>query len=1154
MKRALRFCDALIEAGWLLALVLVPLFFDVYSSRVFEPDKIALLRIVTLVSLFAALGKWLAEMSQGDRPGFAERARVVLGKPLVIPSLALAVVYVLATALSVAPRTSLWGSYQRLQGTYTWLCYVALFLLAVIHIRQREQVDRLVWTALLTSLPVSLYGILQHYNLDPLPWGGDTAFRVTAHMGNAIFVAAFLIMVIPLAVARVLQLGRDATAGSVPRAQRLLWLGVILALGIEIVAWVTLGFYGGLAVGLLLIALGVAASRWLVCPTATLVQLGAVVFVLGAQLVCLLFSQSRGPWLGLAAGLFFLSLLYLLATRRRALAATLLGLAVVLGGLLYWVNLPGSVQDAIRGVPYVGRLGRLLEVESGTGKVRVLIWEGAAEMVTDDAGRALVGYGPESMYVAYPPYYPADLAHYEARNRSPDRSHNETYDALVTTGVIGLVAEMVLFGAILMHGLEMVGLVSGRDGRRLLLLLLALGAVTGAMLPYLAERSWRYSGVGIPLGFLVALALYLVWVIIRMDATPTEDDPVDAEGSRWRLILVVGLVSAIIAHFVEIQFGIAIVATRTYFWLLAALVAALGSVSLAASDSVAERSAAVVARNRARRKGRGASSRRGRRVQPLPTLDDVTKRRLCASGMLIALVLCVLVWEFVGNAQRESSIVRVLWQSLTTMAAARRPDVTNLGVLWMLLGTLVVGAVAAVAAEAQRIGEEPDARWWWSALARTCAVAGGVPMVYALVHAIALVNATHALTVLHLFVGWLAVLWWLLAGSMIVRTAHDRVAKWASIVVTAGAFVLVYALTGWANVRSIDADVVYKQGLQAEQTGDWDLAASAYYQAHLTAPEEDYYLLFLGRALLQSASQQTDAASRDARFLEALGWLNEARRLNPLNPDHTANLARLYRNWAVNDPDPASKDAKLREALSLYADVTQHSPSNAQLHNEWALTYVDTGDLDAALEIYDKSLAIDSQFLDTYLLIGELYHGAGDWEGALVIYESALEVNDNSPAVWASIAGCYANLADWEQAIDSYRRSLDIDPESPNVWAYLGDAYSRNGQMAEALGCYKQAVALYPDYQQAIRAWADHALYLQAWEDAAEALTRLVQMLPQDYQANYKLALAYTQMGRATEAQSYAERAVALAETDAQREEAQQLFSSSPGSDKGETE
>ena len=48
------------EAGWLLAVVVAPLFFNVYSSRVFEPDKIAFLRTISLAVALAWLLKLVA--------------------------------------------------------------------------------------------------------------------------------------------------------------------------------------------------------------------------------------------------------------------------------------------------------------------------------------------------------------------------------------------------------------------------------------------------------------------------------------------------------------------------------------------------------------------------------------------------------------------------------------------------------------------------------------------------------------------------------------------------------------------------------------------------------------------------------------------------------------------------------------------------------------------------------------------------------------------------------------------------------------------------------------------------------------------------------------------------------------------------------------
>src|SRR6185369_17930002 len=104
------------------------------------------------------------------------------------------------------------------------------------------------------------------------------------------------------------------------------------------------------------------------------------------------------------------------------------------------------------------------------------IWTGASQMVkphppltypdgSHDAInflRPLVGYGPEAMWVAYNPFYPPDLAHVEARNASPDRSHNETWDSLVITGFLGFVAYMSVFITIFYWSLRWLGLLVNR--------------------------------------------------------------------------------------------------------------------------------------------------------------------------------------------------------------------------------------------------------------------------------------------------------------------------------------------------------------------------------------------------------------------------------------------------------------------------------------------------------------------------------------------------------------------------------------------------------------------------------------------------------------------------------------------------------------------
>ena len=157
-----RFCSKVMEIGWLLAVVITPLFFNVHSTRVFEPDKITTLRSVAVVMAAAWVIKWIEGWAAGRR-----EAGLTWRTPLLVPTLCTIGVYLISTAFSLVPITSFMGSYQRLQGTYSTIAYIVVFLVALQELRTRRQLDRLVTMMILTSLPIALYGFLQHGGYDP---------------------------------------------------------------------------------------------------------------------------------------------------------------------------------------------------------------------------------------------------------------------------------------------------------------------------------------------------------------------------------------------------------------------------------------------------------------------------------------------------------------------------------------------------------------------------------------------------------------------------------------------------------------------------------------------------------------------------------------------------------------------------------------------------------------------------------------------------------------------------------------------------------------------------------------------------------------------------------------------------------------------------
>ena len=56
------YCERILESGWLAAVIVVPLFFDVFSARVFEPDKLSLLRAIALLVAAAWLIRTLESL------------------------------------------------------------------------------------------------------------------------------------------------------------------------------------------------------------------------------------------------------------------------------------------------------------------------------------------------------------------------------------------------------------------------------------------------------------------------------------------------------------------------------------------------------------------------------------------------------------------------------------------------------------------------------------------------------------------------------------------------------------------------------------------------------------------------------------------------------------------------------------------------------------------------------------------------------------------------------------------------------------------------------------------------------------------------------------------------------------------------------------
>ena len=1078
------------EAAWLAAMILVPVFFNIYSSRIFEPEKLALLRSLALV----ILASWIIKLIEDGGPRWetiqsqGSWLKTLLRLPLVAPVAALAGVYIISTVFSVTPQISLWGSYPRLQGAYTTFSYLIIFASMVANLRRRAQVERLLGAVILASLPVSLYGLLQRFQIDPIPWGGDVSVRIASNLGNSIFVAAYLIMVFPLTLMRIVEsfealVNEDGSA------------------------------------------------------LPNFVRATSYVFIAALQIIALYFSGSRGPWLGWGVSLVVIWLGLSLIWRKRWLTVTGVALAMLAAGFLITLNIPDGPLESLRTRPEFGRLGQLLDAESRTGKVRTLIWQGAVELILPhdplsfpdgkidalNPLRPLIGYGPEAMYVAYNRFYPPELAQVEKRNASPDRSHNETLDSLVMTGLLGLVVYLSLFGSVIYFGLKWLGLVRNARQRNLFLGLYLAGGAASSLV-FVLWQGVAYLGVALPFGMILGVIVYLL-----LGSLAGWFEPVTTPQEKMRAYLLLGLVAAIMAHFMEINFGIAIAVTRAYFWTYAALIFLVGFLLAqrgeyqrrqvpvesagiwdAAADQDSEQAAlskasSRVAGRKARSRGEQAVSASGRKKRRMPQAKTKTlglpgfQPETLILGFVLAILLFTLGYDFITNAQRDNSVFQVIW---TSFARLKSSSQNSLGVLALVFTTWLVGAALMVSETFQEKQGGEVGSTWLKMFAGVLAVSMAAAVVFWLLHAGGLVSlartsATNISEVLDqvrksenllsVYYGFLFLILLCLAWLLASRRSARQLSRSAVSGIAAGGLLLAaLALASYTNLRIVQADVAFKTAELFAQPKSWPVAIAIYNRANQLAPNEDYYYLFLGRAYLEHAKTISDAAESDSLISQAATDLRKAQEINPLNTDHTANLARLYSLWAANAKDPQTLNERARISEDYFAKALSLSPNHARLWDEWAMLYLNV--LRQPEEAYVKlqtALEIDPFYDWTYALLGDYYGrylagGASDpvdkraaLEQAVEAYQKALQYlgEDNSQLRYSyamALGSIEMQLGQVDQALKSFTLALSVAPQADQwrVFEALARLYAQSGDIQNGLQYAQNALASAPPEAQ----------------------------------------------------------------------------------------
>ena len=650
---------------------------------------------------------------------------------------------------------------------------------------------------------------------------------------------------------------------------------------------------------------------------------------------------------------------------------------------------------------------------------------------------------------------------------------------------------MFLFGSLFYYGLLWLGLISGPRQTRVFVISGIVGALAGVGLAYSLDGSLRFAGVGLPIGFLAGVALYaaISALAILLRRVPPASEHLSAVPRSLQgadLLLLAALLSSVVGHFIEIHFGIAVAATRTYFWIYAALFVSLGLglVSVTAPQAAEAPSAKYPAsgvrvpsrsepqrqsRTRSReRPSRTAVSTRSTGSQKRPAIERAGNPSLSALAVLAGMVLITMFWDYTTNPLGQTDPLAVLVTSLTTMASRQAPEQVSLGMLALFVVTGLVALGISVPEYSESGAASRERRDWLALTGQALAIMGSMGVLYGIIHAARLgpsVNLPNLTYEYYVALGVVGLALAIILYRRLPRPANS-LRGWQLALYLASVLVALVVINA-VNINVVRADVLYKQGLRYDQQGSWEGAAGLYGKAIEMTPNQDFYYLFRGRALMEQAKQESDARVRVELLSVAEDSLQTARQLNPLNTDHTANLGRLYRTWAEMASDEADRRAKLDLSLQEYGRAVELSPNNAQLWDEWASVYMAVGDSTEALAKLQRSLELDPQYTQTYLLLGDMHLSRQEWTDALKAYEQLVSLDPKSVPAWSSMGYAYSQLGQLDKAIDANKKILQIQPDDYNTLKNLALLYGETSQPEDAAHYAQLALNVAPEQDKA---------------------------------------------------------------------------------------
>jgi tetratricopeptide (TPR) repeat protein len=150
-----------------------------------------------------------------------------------------------------------------------------------------------------------------------------------------------------------------------------------------------------------------------------------------------------------------------------------------------------------------------------------------------------------------------------------------------------------------------------------------------------------------------------------------------------------------------------------------------------------------------------------------------------------------------------------------------------------------------------------------------------------------------------------------------------------------------------------------------------------------------------------------------------------------------------------------------RNSIVFWSYVIEKEPERVLLaYLNRGMAFEKRGQMDKAIEDYDKAIALDPLYYEAYNNRGVLYGQAGSFDKAIEYFDKSIGINPGDEDAYVDRGIAYALSGRYDRALDDFNKAILLNQDSAEAYFNRGNLYRRMGNKERSAADFRNACDL----------------------------------------------------------------------------------------------